>query len=333
MPVIGLVQVGGQVLADHYTYVPLIGIFVAITFGLKDLIARFKIGVVPPAAAAGLILASCLVFTERQLSYWRNDETLFSHAITVTKNNGDAHNNLAVALEQQGRYAEALAEYRAAERIDPGSYKIHYNLGNLFNEMGKSDEALVQYREALKLNPKAPPAHDNLGMLLVKLGRFDEAMNQYEQAAWLDPDDPRPYYLMGKALLKQGRDAEAIDQFREALQLGPDNFQILAYTAYVLAASENPKVRDGKTALELAAKANALTGGAQPGVLDALSMACAETGRFKNAQQIEQRAIRLAQAAGLKETNAMLQRLELYKSGLPYRETFTNSPPRNLPKK
>ena len=333
VPVIGLVQVGGQVLADHYTYVPLIGIFVAITFGLKDLIARFKIGVVPPAAAAGLILASCLVFTERQLSYWRNDETLFSHAITVTKNNGDAHNNLAVALEQQGRYAEALAEYRAAERIDPGSYKIHYNLGNLFNEMGKSDEALVQYREALKLNPKAPPAHDNLGMLLVKLGRFDEAMNQYEQAAWLDPDDPRPYYLMGKALLKQGRDAEAIDQFREALQLGPDNFQILAYTAYVLAASENPKVRDGKTALELAAKANALTGGAQPGVLDALSMACAETGRFKNAQQIEQRAIRLAQAAGLKETNAMLQRLELYKSGLPYRETFTNSPPRNLPKK
>jgi len=136
--------------------------------------------------------------------------------------------------------------------------------------------------------------------------------------------------LMGKVLLKQGRDAEALDKFREALQLGPDDFQILAYTAYVLAADKNPEVRDGKTALELAAKANALTGGAQPGVLDALSMACAETGRFKNAQQIEQRAIRLAQAAGL-ETNDMNLRLELYKSGRPYRETFTNSPPRNLP--
>ena len=330
VPVIGLVQVGGQVLADHYTYVPLIGIFIAIAFGIKDLIARFQIGVVPTTAAAGLVLASCLVLTERQLSYWRNDETLFSHAIAITNNNGGAHNNLAVALEQQGRYAEALAEYRVAESLDSGSYKIHYNLGNLFNKMGEFDEALAQYREALELNPKAPPAHDNLGMLLVKLGRFDEAMSQYEQAARLDPDDPRPYYLMGKVLLKQGRDAEALDKFREALQLGPDDFQILAYTAYVLAADKNPEVRDGKTALELAAKANALTGGAQPGVLDALSMACAETGRFKNAQQIEQRAIRLAQAAGL-ETNDMNLRLELYKSGRPYRETFTNSPPRNLP--
>ena len=137
---------------------------------------------------------------------------------------------------------------------------------------------------------------------------------------------------MGKALLKQGRDAEAIGKFREALQLDPDNFQILAYTAYVLAAEENSEVRNGKTALLLVAKANTLTGGTQPSILDVLGMSYAAIGRFQDAQQVERQAIKLAETMGLKEVNAMEQRLELYQSGQPYREKFTNMPPQNLPK-
>jgi tetratricopeptide (TPR) repeat protein len=266
------------------------------------------------------------------LSYWKDDETLFSHTLAVTKNNCGARSILGGALEKQGFQAEALRQYQEALRINSGSVQAHNNLGNLLSETGKTDEALVQYREALKLNPGAPLAHDNLGTLLVKLSRFDEAMSQYKQAAQLDPDDFRPHYLMGKARLKQGRDIEAIAEFREALRLDPKDFQTLAFLARVLAADENPRIRNGAEAVALAERANMLTGGQQPFILDTLAMACAEAGRFQDAQQVERQAIELAEAMGLEGVNAMEQRLELYQSGLPHRETFTNTPPQNLPK-
>jgi tetratricopeptide (TPR) repeat protein len=266
------------------------------------------------------------------LSYWQDDESLFRHAVAVTKNNATAHINLGVALERQNRRPEALIQYQEALRIAPNSVHAHNNLGNFLDEMGKPDEALAQYREALELNPRAPLAHDNLGTLLVKLSRFDEAMSQYAQAVQLDPGDFRPHYLMGKALLKQGRDAEALGKFREALQLDPHDFQTLAFLARVLTSDENPRIRNGAEAVAFAEKANDLTGGEHPFVLDTLAISYAEVGRFQDAQQIEQHAIQLARTAALKETNAMFQRLELYKSSRPYRETFTNSPPRNLPK-
>jgi cytochrome c-type biogenesis protein CcmH/NrfG len=137
---------------------------------------------------------------------------------------------------------------------------------------------------------------------------------------------------MGKALLKQGRNAEAISKFREALQLDPKDFQTLAFLARVLASDENPQIRNGVEAVALAEKANDLTGGEHPFILDILAMSYAETGHFKDALQAEQHAIQLAQAADLKETNEMNARLELYKSGQPYRETFTNALPQNPPK-
>ena len=136
---------------------------------------------------------------------------------------------------------------------------------------------------------------------------------------------------MGRLRLKQGRDAEAVDEFRAALRIDPNNFQILAYTAHVLAADENPQIRDGKTALVLAVKAKVLTDGAQPLVLDALGMACAETGDFTNALEVTQRAIDLATAARMKKLEPLQQRLELYKNHRPWRESFraTNAPAKN----
>ena len=157
-------------------------------------------------------------------------------------------------------------------------------------------------------------------------------MSQYEQAEQLDPGNPLLLIFMGKTLLMQGRDAEAIGKFREALRLEPNDVLTLILLASVLASSENPQIRNGAEAIALAEKANVITGGGQSLVLDTLAMSYAEAGRFKDAQQIEQQAIQLAQAAGLKETNVMNRRLELYRSGQPCRETFTNAPPQNLPK-
>jgi tetratricopeptide (TPR) repeat protein len=329
VPVIGLVQVGSAGMADRYTYFPLVGVFIIVAFGVRDLANRFQFPKAAVAAAAALTLALCLILTENQLRYWYDSESLFAHTLAATGgDNPNAQINYGAALEQKGRLAEALAQYREVESISPDNVEARYNIGNLLDKMGRPEEALPELRQAVQINPKSPAFHDTLGAVLVELGRFDEAMNQLAEAARLDPAYPAAHFDMGKLLLKQGRDSGAIDEFRTALRLDPDNFQILAYTAHVLAAEENPQIRDGKTALMLAATANALTGGAQPFVLDALGMACAETGDFTNALEVTQRAFDLATAAKMSKLEPLQQRLQLYKNHQPWRESFlaTNSP-------
>ena len=325
VPVIGLVQVGGQALADRYTYIPLIGIFIAVAYGGADLAMRYRIPTAQVSVAAGLVLAGCLFGIERQLGFWQNNEKLFRHAIAVTKNNAIAHINLGVALEQDDRREDALAEYHKAVEIAPGYAQAHNNLANLLSEMGGREEAFRQYQEALRLNPNAIDAHLNFGMLLSDMGRFDDAMREYEKAAQLAPDDPRPHYLMGKACLRHGQSAEAVKHFHEALQIAPNDFQTLTWLARVLASDKDAMVRYAKDAISLAQRANELTGGEQPFVLDTLGMAYAEGGRFKEAQETEQKAIELASAGAKEMVPPLQERLRLYQSSRPYREDFSQT--------
>jgi protein O-mannosyl-transferase len=334
VPVIGLVQVGGQAYADRYTYLPAIGLFIMAALGACDLTSRFQLPKIVVASTAALILAACLTVTENQLRYWRDSEVLFRHALAVNKDNYIAHINLGVALELEDRLDEAVAEYHTAETIAPNRYQIHNNLGNCLDHQGKPAEALAEYRAAVRLNPKLPELHNSLGIVLDEQGRYDEALVEFTNATQLDPAYPWAHFEMAKTLLKQGRDIKAIDQFRKALRLDPENFQILAYTARVLAAEENSQIRDGKTALVLASNANNLTGGTQPLVLDALGIALAETGDFSNATQVTQKALDLATAAKMKALEPIQQRLELYKNNRPWRESFlaTNMPSELLQK-
>jgi tetratricopeptide (TPR) repeat protein len=328
VPVIGLVQVGSAAMADRYTYFPLVGVFIAVALGVRDLANRFQFPKAAVAAAAALTLALCLMLTENQLRYWRDSETLFAHTLAVTRENHYAQINYGVALEQKGRLVEALAQYREVARLNPDQIEARYNIGNLLDKMGRPEEALPELLKAVELNPKSSSAHNTLGSVLAELGRFHEAMNEFTNAAQLGPGDPWPHFELAKALLKQGCDGEAMDEFRAALKLDPDNFQILTYTAQVLAADENPQIRNGKSALVLAVKAKVLTGGEQPLVLDALGMACAETGDFTNAQELTQRAIDIATAAQMGKIGPLQQRLQLYKNHQPWRESFlaTNPP-------
>jgi Tfp pilus assembly protein PilF len=337
-PVIGIVQISYYAHADRYTYLPQIGLYFAMTWTAANLCARWRhrrLAQAIATASAVLVLAGCLVLTENQLRYWHDSESLFRHTLAVTKDNHVAHLNLGTAFQDEGRLNEALAEYRASAQLAPGYSVVHKNLGSVLDALGRPKEALAEYRLALQFEPNLPALHDGIGIVFVEQGRFDEGMSEFSSAARLDPAYPWPYFQMGKALLQQGRDAEAIGKFREALRINPDNFQILAFFAHVLAADEKPGVRDGQTALVYAARANDLSDGTQPFVLDALGMACAEVGHFDDAREVTQKAIDLAKAAKMKDLEPMQQRLELYRNHQPWRESFlsTNLPPKDLPKK
>ncbi len=332
VPVIGLVQVGSAEIADRYTYFPAIGIFLATALFVRDGVERLQISKPIVGVIAGLVMAACLALTHRQLNFWQDDITLFRHAIAVTmatKDNDTAHVNLGFALEKAGRKTEALDEYRAALNLDSSRAETHNDYANLLDDTGHPDKALAEFQEALRINPNHVASHNNYGTLLVELGRFDEAMKQYADAARLDPSDWHPPYLTGKVLLKQGRDAEAIPYFRKAVQMDPNNPHVLTYLAQVLASDEKSEVRDGNAALAMAARANDLTGGIQPAMLDALAMAYAETGQFKEAQQAAADAVKLATAYGMTNDLPLIQeRLQLYQNNQPFRQSFlfTNTP-------
>jgi tetratricopeptide (TPR) repeat protein len=321
MPVIGLVQVGDQAMADRYTYFPLIGIFIAVAFLADDCARRFGFLKMPLAVAAVFILAACLALTERQLRFWRDSESLFTHALEAADDNALARLNLGAALEEKNEPARALAELQKALQLDPRRHEIYNNIGRLLAGEGRPQEALPYCRDAVRLDPQSALSHNGLGIVLRELGRFDEASQEFSESERLDASYAPPHFEMGRALLKQGRDADALPEFREALRLEPDNFQMLIYISRVLASDENPQARNGAEALALAERAVKLNGNAV--ALDTLAMAFAANGRFDEAVQTGQQALALAGAGGSQDDAAnMKSRLEFYQNRQPWRESF-----------
>ena len=262
MPVIGLVQVGDQAMADRYTYFPLIGIFLAATFFIKDFAEQRRVSPRSLAVLAGVVLVLCLLATEKQLGYWRDSETLFTRALAMTRDNALAHLNLGEAFQEQNRQAEALAEYHEVLRLAPAREEAYNNIGRILSDQGRPAAALEYCQAALQLNPNSPAQHNSVGIILAELGRADEAVRHFDEALQLNPSYAPAYFQKGRLLLRQDRDFEAVKNLNEALQIDPDNFQFLIYTARVLAADENPQVRDGALALTYAARAAALAGAA-----------------------------------------------------------------------
>ena len=328
VPVIGLVQVGGAQIADRYNYLPSVGIFIIATFAALDLAARWKISKTILGVLAAIVLIACLVTTEKQIWHWQNSETLFRHALAVAADNDVARDNLGVALEQEGRLAEATEQYRVASRLEPDRYQGHHNLANALDRLGHHAEALAEHRTAVQISPDVQFLHHCLGLALLAAGQTNAALAEFAAAAKLDAHYPWPHVETAKIYLRVGRDVEAVEELRAAVRIDPDDVGILNFTALVLAANENAAVRNGRSAFALAAKANVLTSGSRPDVLDALGVACAELGKFDEAQMAAQQALEVAAALKLNKTEPIRQRLELYKNHQPWRQSFlaTNAP-------
>ena len=222
VPVIGLVQVGEQAMADRYTYVPLIGIFVAIAWGLAEFASRSRAARVLVATSAACSIAGLFVVSTIQVHTWAGTVSLFTHALEVTKDNWTAHNNLGGFYSEGGKPDLAIAEFRETLRIRPGFAEGYYNLALALSRSGRQNEAIVQYGEALRLKPDYAEAHYNLANALLQAGRLQEAIEQYGIALRLQPSDASAHNNLAIALNRSGRRDEAIEHYREALRLRPE---------------------------------------------------------------------------------------------------------------
>ena len=189
VPVIGLVQVGEQARADRYTYVPLVGIFIMLAWSAAAACRRWPAAKWGICGVLGAVGVACLMLTRVQVGYWKDSESLFRHAIDVTRGNYVAYNNLGVVERDRHRLTQAIADYREALRIRPSSLEAHNNLSEALLKEGRLDEAAVQIFETLRLKPDSAEGHVNLGAVLNKRGKLDAALAEYREAVRLAPEN------------------------------------------------------------------------------------------------------------------------------------------------
>jgi Flp pilus assembly protein TadD len=225
VPVIGLVQVGSQAMADHFTYVPLIGLFIVAAWLVPDLVPAFPARNRLLGACAVTALAAYAAVAWHQAGYWRSDEALFSHAIEVTRDNPVAHAGLARALMDEGRYAEAVDHLREVVRISPGygDGAALVELADCLRRTGRSEEA----DRLLASSAGSPEAAGEIGLALVRQGRVADAVPFLEAAAGGSGGTPEAHYDLAVALGRLGRKEEALPHFREALRIPPENAEAI----------------------------------------------------------------------------------------------------------
>jgi tetratricopeptide (TPR) repeat protein len=287
VPVIGLVQVGWQGHADRYTYLPQIGLYIAGTWAVADLTALWPRRRILLGAAALLLIGALSWSSSVQTSYWRDSETLFTHALAVTRNNDVAENNLGIVFLQRGQL----------------------------------DEAISRLQAAIDLRPENGPAHNNLAKALLQKGRLAEAMVHYRKFFEIEPENVEARNILGTALIQQGRIREAIEQWQDALAIEPENGNAASNLAWVFATCPDDSIRDGRRAVELAEKALRISGGKIPMIFRVLAAAYAEDGRFSQAIETAQRGADLATSQGNSGLAAELQsNIALYQAGTPLRD-------------
>ena len=321
VPVIGLVKVGEHALADRYTYVPLIGIFIGIVWGVAYWAGRSPLigGTIRFLAAAALLLCARTTFV--QTRYWHDGRTLFEHALQVNPNNALAHNNLGILLLHNGEMPEAMSHFRKALEINPDYAFAHYNLGNALQQDGRLEEAIAHYERALELEPAYAKAHNNLGNALAKAGQPERAVTHYQRALALQSDDADTHNNLANVLVRKGEVPDAIAHYQRALALDPNLVPACNSLAWLLATSPQASLRNGTKAVELARRAEELSAGKNPVFLTTLGAAYAEAGQFREATAAEQEAHALALAQGKSALAAKnLELLELFRSARPYRE-------------
>jgi protein O-mannosyl-transferase len=222
VPVIGLVQVGSQAMADRYTYLSQIGLYVAVAWGAMHLAGTSSTRRRICGLVACIALAILSAVAWRQVSYWKDSEALWTHALVSTSGNHEAHNHLARALAVRGDTDAAITHYRQALEIRPDFVEAHNNLGNVLAARGDNAAAIERYTTALTIKPDYVEAHNNLGLALAEEGQLDAAIAEYRRAIALDSEFAAAHYNLGNALAARDQVDAAIGHYEKALDVRPD---------------------------------------------------------------------------------------------------------------
>jgi tetratricopeptide (TPR) repeat protein len=226
--VIGIVQVGGQAMADRYTYVPLVGIFIMAAWGIPEWTTTWKDRRVGLGVASGVMLLSAMTVSWVQVRYWANNGTLFRHALEVTSSNWVSQTHLGTALLDEGKPEEAIPHFREVLRTEPrfgqaGKF-AHYNLGLAYLRLGDLARAVDHFQYALWIAPDYLKARYNLAVAFTRQGKTGDAIAQYRLVVQMKGDfPPEIRNNFGVMLLQHGETGEAIEQFRQLLELQPNN--------------------------------------------------------------------------------------------------------------
>jgi tetratricopeptide (TPR) repeat protein len=226
VPVIGIIQISYYARADRYTYLPQVGVLIALTWLVADLFAAWHRRRVVLAVAAITIIAVLASLASRQTSHWRDSESLWNHTLACTTNNAVAHYNLGRMLLQSGRLDEAIQQFRKTLEIDPHSVKAHNDYGAALLRLDRVNEAMARFRRALELDPNYPDAHNNLGSALLQSGRVDEALVCFQKTLEIEPDYAPAHVNLGIAHLRRGNVDAAISHYRSALKITPDSADV-----------------------------------------------------------------------------------------------------------
>jgi tetratricopeptide (TPR) repeat protein len=311
VPVIGLIQVGAQSMADRYTYIPYIGIFIMVAWEAAEVMKSWRWRKVALGVSAGLVLSALAACTWLQLGHWRNNIALYRHAVTAVPNNWWAYNHLGHAFLKKQQPAEAAENFAEALRIAPGFPDAHYNLGLALFGLGKIQDAIEQWRQAIVYDRRYYKAHNNLGLALRQLGKTDQAIQQYQLALQINPNYAEAHYNLARAMLDIGNINDAITHFYDALRLAPVYVGHVNNLAWVLATHKHTKYYNPKAA----------------SLLDTLAAAYAADGRFQLAVQTAEKALALAQTSTAKQPIEDIRKhLQLYRASRPYIEPSKKPP-------
>jgi protein O-mannosyl-transferase len=336
LPVIGIVEVGLQGHADRYTYLPHIGIFVALTWLVADLAISIRVRNQILGAASAAVLVTFAACSWKQTTYWRDSGTLWTHTLAVTKNNDVALSNFAEWFAEAGRLDEALSYFqRALDVRSQMSGHEHYNLtlANIHTNMGavlvrkdRVEEAVAHFQRALELQPIYPDAHYNLGVVLGRRNDLDGAIAQFRTVLSLSPNDPASNAALAEVLARKGLFRETIAHYEIVLKLDPNSVFALNNLAWLLSTNPDASLRNGPRAVELALRSNRISNRTDPATLRTLAAAYAEAGQFDSAVEAARAGADLAHVQGQHSLAAGLEReTELYRRHLSLHNRETGS--------
>lgn len=315
VPVIGLVQVGSQAMADRYTYLPSVGIFIIIAWASSEIFSKWRWRKMALGLSGAAVIGALVICTRLELRYWKNNFTLYERALAVTENNSLVLNNYGWMLYGDGRFDEAIVQLKKVERLTPSDPIVQKNLAETYLAVGQYDQAVSHFEKALELKPDWPGVYNNFGVALKEQGKIEQAIERWKKALALDAGQGNAHYNMGLAMGQRGNYDVAIYHFNQALRSDPDWAEVHYNlgAVYFRLGKLGPAVEECKRAVRL-----------KPDYLSAhatLAQLLVNSGRVHEALETAETALRLAVESGDREvTKEMEELIRFYGEGWPNRQ-------------